>query len=45
MLCVLLTEAAGETGGVREAKDRRRAEGVLHRQPNETGPVRTISPE
>lgn len=37
--CVLVTQAAGETGGVREAKDRRGAEGLLHRQQNETGQV------
>lgn len=36
---MFVTEAAGEAGGVRETKDRRRAEGVLHRQQNKTGQV------
>lgn len=39
ILRVLVTQAAGEAGGVRETKDRWGAEGVLHRQPNKTGQV------
>lgn len=34
-----LLSAASEAGGVREAEDRRRAEGPLHRQPHQAGQV------
>lgn len=34
-----LLPAASEAGGVREAEDRRRAEGPLHREPHQAGQV------
>lgn len=34
-----LLSAASEAGGVREAEDRRRAEGPLHREPHQAGQV------